>query len=201
MRPARLLALFALSSSLLIANPSVGHAQSAPNQISANNATGMLPYVTYGGAHENINLTNGNVNLQLPLLTLPGRNKHDFQIGISYDSKMWVVHYLLNPDDGTYSYTWDTQPGPPNFDVGWRLTLPVLQTTMRDFGARTGFNDTGCWSDFVLTMPDGGKHLFRNKVACWGYKPSTGTTGFPTFNRALWDAQDASMIRLDTRAD
>lgn len=178
--------------------PSVAQAQSVPNQVTANNATGTLPYVTYGGVHENINLSTGDVNLQLPLLTLPGRNKLDLNLGISYDSKRWVLHYMWNPDMGVYDYTWDTQPPPPSLGASWHVNLPVLQTTNVDFGVRGGFSDTGCWSSFVVTMPDGSKHLFNNRAACWGYKPSTGTTSYPTFNYPLWDAQDASLMRLDT---
>ena len=47
-------------------------AQSTPNQLSPNNTTGTAPYVMYGGAHENINLATGDLNIQIPLLALPG---------------------------------------------------------------------------------------------------------------------------------
>ena len=172
------------------------YAQSIPNQLSPNNETGTPPYVAYGGVRENINLATGDLNIQIPLLTLPGRNKLDLNIGITYDSKYWVLNYS---DDGLgdLTYLWENQPSAPYLDNSWRFNLPVLQTTEQDFGARSGFSDTGCWSKFVVTMPDGGKHIFQNKAGCWGYN-TTGTHSFPTFNRPLWDAQDTSLMRLDT---
>src|SRR6266496_5061203 len=103
-----------ISLVIVIVIPSLGHGQSVPNQVTANNATGTLPYVTYGGVHENVNLSTGDVNLQVPLLSLPGRNKLDVNLGISYDSKRWVLHYAWNPDTAVYDYTWDVQPPPPS---------------------------------------------------------------------------------------
>jgi RHS repeat-associated protein len=155
-----------------------------------------LPYVTYGGTHENINLATGDVNIQIPLLSLPGRNKLDLNIGITYDSKFWVLNYNVDTI-GDLTYFWQNQPGTPYLDNSWRFNLPVLQTTQQDFGARTGFSDTGCWSNFVVTMPDGAKHMFRNRAGCWGYN-TTGTYSFPSYNSPLWDAQDTSLLRLDT---
>ena len=39
---------------------------------------GIVPLHTYLGGNENINVGTGNVNLQIPLVRLPGRNGHDY---------------------------------------------------------------------------------------------------------------------------
>src|SRR5260370_23319835 len=54
---------------------------------------GMIASHTYLGGSENINLGMGNLNAQIPLLHLPGRNGHDFNLTYSYNSNIWWVFY------------------------------------------------------------------------------------------------------------
>jgi RHS repeat-associated protein len=63
---------------------------------------GLVPYQTYLGESENINLGTGNVHIKIPLLKLPGRNGHDFELYLSYNSQMWYVHNVTTPQ-GTIS--------------------------------------------------------------------------------------------------
>lgn len=63
----RRLALFLLALSTVSFSQNV--TTSAPHQ---ENDTGLKAYATYDGNRENINLSNGNLNINIPLLNLPG---------------------------------------------------------------------------------------------------------------------------------
>src|SRR3982750_219700 len=78
--------VFLLSSNAIVA------AQANPTQVTSSNDTGMRPYQTYAGAHENINLSNGNLSLDIPLLSLPGRNGFNLNFAVHYNSKIWTPH-------------------------------------------------------------------------------------------------------------
>ncbi len=70
--------------------------QSAPaTTVSATNDTGTRPYTPYSTGAGNINLANGNLTLEIPLLHLPGRAGNVFNLSLQYDSKNWVPHYTV----------------------------------------------------------------------------------------------------------
>src|SRR5438128_446948 len=97
-------------SALLLASlflPTTVLAQSRPNQVGPSNDTGLQPYTTYGGVRENINLSNGNLNLQISPLTLPGRKGHDLSPSLEYDSKIYQLHYDNGGTTGQPTYWWD----------------------------------------------------------------------------------------------
>src|SRR5271170_1450971 len=54
-----------------------------------NDQTGISPYQSYGGVRENISLASGNLNLQVPLISLPGRDGHDLTLALEYDSSFY----------------------------------------------------------------------------------------------------------------
>ena len=130
--PLFVLALFAAGS------PDECRAQTALTQLDSNSSTGPAPYSSFGGVHENINLATGDLTLQVPLLTLPGRNGLDLSIGLTYDSKFWNVNYMVDPNNpDAWLYWWTTEDRQPAVDAGisgWRLSLPVLQALNYDLG-------------------------------------------------------------------
>ncbi len=79
---------------------------------------GVVPYQTYLGESENINLGTGNVNIQIPLLKLPGRGGHDFTLNLSYNSQIWYV-FNFTPPQGKATHQYANAPG-------WNLSLPQL---------------------------------------------------------------------------
>lgn len=177
--------------------PSLSFAQSTANQINPGNATGVLPYNTYGGARENINLATGNLNLQVPLLTLRGRNGHDLVLGVNYDSKVWTLNYFYDPDTATQSYSWEYEEREPGVTagylghMGWRLNLPVLESTG---GSETiGPHPTTCsFGGFIVTLGDGSKHRFTNKENCRNY------LGQLVEGSHVSDSVDGAFLRLET---
>ncbi len=183
--------LLLVTASLFIL-PLTTLAQSQPNQINPANATGIQPYNMYGGVRENINLMNGNVNLQVPLLTLPGRNGLDLGVGLEYDSKIWVLHYEIN--EFTDWWWWESEAKVPG--GAWRLSVPVLNATWRKITSSPS-QTTSCWMDFVITLSDGSKHSFDNRANCYKQIGSQWVS-VPASNIPVTDSQDAAYLWLDT---
>src|SRR3981081_2055150 len=144
--PPLLTAFSVLSLASAFLFPPSGRTQSVPNQLNAGTTTGTMPYTTYGGVHENINLSTGDLNLQIPLLTLLGRNGHSLTVNMYYDSKLAILQENLDPNTLNYNYWWG-----PGTGGAWNLGIPSLGTTAVDFGPRSGVTDTNCYAGFVLT--------------------------------------------------
>ena len=134
----------------------VACAQSTSTQIDPNTLTGIMPYNTYGGVRENINLATGDLNLRLPLIHLPGRNGLDYSLDLIYDSKQWKLNNYYDPQSGITVLEWDMDP-----TSGWRLNTPVLITNVTTV---TEKNPATCQGDFMVILADGSKHGFFNPV-------------------------------------
>ena len=190
------LCFFLLILELVLFLPSETSAQSTPNQINTGNATGVMPYNTYGGIRENINLANGNLSLYLPLLTLPGRNGQNLEVALEYDSKIWSLHHQFDPDTATDNYWWDYEyraPAVLGASLGWRLNVPVLESSLYMLGQTSAH----CQGNYIATLADGSKHIFGNRAFC-GHDTSGGTVADPQNNLPVTDSNDAAYLRLDT---
>jgi YD repeat-containing protein len=156
--------------------PVVALGQSAPpTQITPSNDTGVKQYQTYSGSHENINLANGNLSLEIPLLSLPGRNGLNLSLGIQYNSKIWSPHasYGSNSD---LVYNWRSEQNAwPVGDLGWTFDLPFIYSgsiVTDDQGNPIGRTPS------ILVLPGGGKASVE-------------------YGAASMDSQDGSLVHLD----
>ena len=114
--------------------PVVIHAQAPPSQITSSNDTGVKPYAPYGGVRENISLTNGNLNLQVPLISLPGRKGNNVALNLIYDSKFWVLHGGYDETMNVAEYWWEWENvGAVGGPSGWRLNLPRISPGPYEF--------------------------------------------------------------------
>jgi len=185
--------------------PSLIRGQELP-QVNAGNATGVMAYNPYGGAGENINYSNGNLGLNIPLVSLPGRNGHNLDLALEYDSKIFVLnHFSAN---SPYNYYWRYESRVPsivsntnsNMGIGWRLNLPVLQATpMNPFSYEPLLY---CYGDFIITLGDGSKHILGNRTQCFQNDSSPSANPpygpVPADNIYVTDSDDATFLRLDS---
>lgn len=107
-----------------------------------NNDTGTHAYQTYDGARENVSVGSGNVFVSISLLTLPGRNGHNYSVGLISNSQ-----------------TWSFSPIMENFNIG----MVVTRTGAIIFNAHGVVNpDNGiqCTSGYSLTDEQGGVQTF-----------------------------------------
>jgi RHS repeat-associated protein len=126
---------------------------------------GVRPYTPYAGVHENINLTNGNVNLAIPLLKLAGRGGLDLNLEMQYDSKIWHLDVIYSPQDPNSSITarWNSgESGFKPFGIdGWRLNIPELT-----YEATVDMQTSNCYGAAIVRLPDGGRYAFSNNMGC-----------------------------------
>lgn len=172
MRPLRPLFLVALLSTAVLA---VG--QTTSKQLGASNDTGIQPYGIYSGAHENINLANGNLSIQIPLVSLPGRAGHGFTLTLQYDSKNWVIHDLGYSD----------RPGEQTASLLGKCAW------LADAGRRTGRN-TGI--AFSLNAVDHDLRLQRSGAPdpCGSERRGQQLRELADKNRCLQHARPASHV-------
>jgi RHS repeat-associated protein len=98
-------------------------------------ASGPSLPVPYDGESEKVNLSNGNLSVSIPLLTLPGRAGNNLTIAISHDSQTYHLQtqawYMGQQQEQfpmayTVSYqpadSFPTMPG----NAYWRLQIPTL---------------------------------------------------------------------------
>ena len=138
---------------------------------------GIMPNGSYSVSDiENINLLNGNVNIRIPLASLPpiAGGKLSWTITAQYNSKLWNITREQQNDD---PMTW--QPylvDGPGVDGGWRIgsTYQFIFRNIDDDVDRAWYpgnsgvpawdlhliNDFQWWK-VVLRMPDGAEHEFR----------------------------------------
>ena len=78
-----------------------------------------------GGASNSVNLFSGDVALPISLLTLPGRNGLDVQLGISYSSQ---VQQTVNK--------WNLEAPTGILGLGWGMDLPKIVCDHKQTGTR-----------------------------------------------------------------
>jgi YD repeat-containing protein len=151
-----LCAVLAGSSLLVGLGAPLLHAQTAPpTQITPSNDTGTNPYGSYSTDAGNVNLSNGNLNLNIPIVSLPGRNGHNFGLALQYDSKIWSPSATVNTStDITYQWMAE-QRNPAVGDMGWRLSIPGLD--VGPYISDQSGNLIGI-GDYFITLQDGSKH-------------------------------------------
>lgn len=137
------------------------------------------PYATGAG---NVNLTNGNLNLQIPLVSFPGRKGLNFSLSLVYDSKMWTPHpSYASPTDVVYTWKIDQPDSYPIGDFGWHLNTPAL--VGGPWLSDSAGNHVGN-GDYIVTLLDGSRHAL-------------GRTGYNNLNDWSGDAEDGSGVNID----
>ncbi len=187
--------IVSLVLSLNFAN--VGVSQTVPAQVDPSNLTGIMPYNSYGGTRENINLGTGNVNLRIPLVSLPGRGGFEFPLELVYDSKIWDLYYESDPQGSSAWWDTDYNSYGDRSLSGWHLNIPVLNWS--PVSNLNPFHPTTCNGDFIVRLPDGSKHQFAQAgyLSYIGAKTQCMLNGQPVAGTNQYDANDNSYSRID----
>jgi hypothetical protein len=151
-----------------------------PNQPAANPKLGVANGSTYSVSDiESINLTNGNLILNIPLAGLPkGRGDVGQSLSLRYNSKLLETTVETIPN--IENFMTRQRVLIPNETAGWQFVFPSsyqLHITTRPEAERNichpndFYRDAYVWN-VEMIMPDGSKVLFRPT----GYN-DLGTTG------------------------
>src|SRR5215813_11114705 len=169
MSPARNLALvssFACKTlsilCLVLFLGSVARAQTTETNHTPDNVTGLVPFQTYEGLSENINIAAGNLHLEIPIVGLPGRNGQNFKLNLNYDSKFWHTVRTCSSSSGHLICTNSWQPGKPT----WKLSLPTYFAQQADIVQSDSSGRLSCTDKYVLTEETGARIAFPNWAHC-----------------------------------
>ena len=152
---------------------------------------GILPNRSYSLSDiEKINLQNGNVNLSIPLASLPpvAGSQLSWTISAHYNSKQWDV--IRQQADSQFDSSWRPYViDYPALDGGWTISgqyVMTLRNSDEDFArlqypGNSGLspeelnlvNNFSYWK-IVLIMPNGAEHEFRPVDS----SPYSGPVGF-----------------------
>jgi hypothetical protein len=151
--------------------------------------SGVFPYQTYLGEHENINLGTGNLNIQIPVLKLPGRDGHDFVVSYTYNSQIWYLHQFVNPQTQQTIYQWASNQG------GWQWNVPMLTNNSGVAPNTLGSSPYQCNGNYRLKMWDG-RVIYFPSVSTIAYTstPPKGTAPPPSMT-AWWEPREADHFR------
>ncbi len=132
-----------------------------------------MPNQTYIRAKENVNVGGGNLNIQIPIVQLPGRDGHNLDVTLTYNSQNWspVASFSQQNNSDEINIAWRPGSGAATLgSTGWQVNIPVLYaqgaTTFTEGspGANNAYAYHECWTNFVLVMGDGSKYSFPNAV-------------------------------------
>lgn len=141
-----------LAVSLLIAgwfsmNTTAQNSAGTITTISPSFVTGVPAGGSFEGDQENINMANGNLNVRIPLLDLPGLGSFDFKLDLVINSKqvslMGGSSTPDNPGGNTYEGPgWERFPtfGNDISFAGGRLSIPAIYWPDPRFPHRTEYD-------------------------------------------------------------
>jgi YD repeat-containing protein len=96
-----------------------------PAAITPNNNTGDLPYSTQiGTAAEHVELSTGNLIVNIPFISLPGR-KMSFDFGVRYDASFWLTEVR----GGVFQFNVEQRNWLTPTTLGWTTNQPYLTYT------------------------------------------------------------------------
>jgi RHS repeat-associated protein len=134
---------------------------------------GVTPYQTYLGENENINLGTGSLNVKIPILKLPGRNGHNIDINLSYNSQPWYVFSFTNPL-GQTTYSWATGP------YGWSWNIPSVTSETGVPPNSLTMGSYECTGQYRLTLWDGRTIYFPSVYSnCYWINPNGANSPAP----------------------
>jgi hypothetical protein len=185
---------------IVMASSIVCFSQTTRTNITSDNATGLAPGQTFGGSHENIDYSTGDLNIQIPLLTLAGRHGSNLSIGLTYDSKpLLSLNGTWNETEGHGDYTFGPPDDPAALPGGWRLNIPMLQANVHTI-LTPGPTNSACYKNFMVVTADGSSHTFANIAGCATTLKNSPFTVTPdnASNSTTATADDLPVLLLDT---
>ncbi len=212
-----------LTVAMLLIASSAAWAQNANDRgVPAESKPGQSTTSTYERDKiETVNLSNRNLSLYIPLVTIGGRGSASYAIALTYNSKVWSAHHEQddgNPDpffgyppfdhwSATFDDTYMGAPGVNAGGSGWRLSMgPSLKIQKVEIAPipMIECHQINCGYRYVLTrlwlvMSDGSEIELRDNLTDGGpaATPSDGYgqhTSIDQDRGRVWHASDGSGI-------
>lgn len=173
---------------------------------------------------ETVSLTNGNLNVHIPLVTIGGRGSASFTIALNQNNKLWSAHTEVERRDDGFGNFINVRHNTATFDdllgntpntwyigSGWSILLgPAIKVKRVDIDPITcGQVLEGTVFKYVLTkvwlvMPDGSEIEMRDDLTDGApyFKPDVcSNPGQPDRDRGrVWHSTDGKAITYVTDA-
>jgi RHS repeat-associated protein len=134
---------------------------------------GEVPFQTNLQDSESVNLGNGNLHFQIPLVRLPGRDGHDFVYSMSYNSQIWWGNQITDPQGHLHQF-WVS-------NVPWSSSIPILTSDSNVPPPGYPNGQYLCTGNYRVTLPDGRTVHFPIYQNCINAQYSTPA---PQFNQS-----------------
>jgi RHS repeat-associated protein len=154
--------------SLMLLLVSVASAQTTNNAALWSDTAGASLPIPYDGVTDKVNLANGNLNVTIPLVSLPGRAGQN--LDFSYQSDSQTYHLYTFTNEYTTTYSWLNNPWQK-----WGIFYLVDTADLAGFFLQNGGGPFPVYCDhFGVVTPDGSWLTFDNIENCMyqgGYTP------------------------------
>ncbi len=165
---------------------------------------------------ETVNLANGNLSINLPLVTIGGRGSAALTVMLSYNSKVWTgeTQSELVDEGGIqwyrrhYNARYDNFPYYGNLGGGWKLSgAPFIKTQyveINHYSAGCSILEAGCYkyalTKATINLPDGSEVELRDELTN-GAPYLRPTQSHTDRDRGrVWKSTDGSFITYVTDA-
>jgi hypothetical protein len=195
------------------ASPVLSQSNSFDSGTPAESRSGLLTHSSYAQDKiESVNLANGNLSVNIPIVTIGGRGSATYTVSLSYNSKLWTSQSGKDIQDTYHSgVTFDdalnSSPNRIIIGCGWFISKgPVIKTKKVHINPVTIGQGAGNYF-YVLTkawlvLPDGAEVELRDNL----FDGQPGATPPPMhlpidrMRGRVWHSTDGSAITYVTTA-
>ncbi len=180
---------FSFLLSLVISN-SLSYAQGP--EVPPQRALGRDPTGSYlSAANETINLLNGNLNIVIPLISLPGRNGQDVTFSVAYNSKQIMKRAVSGGGTTTYRYEL-LYDGPTQgrwFVNNWPDAKYVEDRWTSPSDGRLYIKPK-----YIITAPDGGMHEMHDVNSSYWILPENKSNRYRSLTSTHMEYDDTTKV-------
>ncbi len=176
---------------LLVPGAGIIHAQDALQSIGIQPFSEQIPV-----QNGSVNVSNGNVHLEFPLVALPQRGANPLEAKIVYDSNLWYQ------ENSTYAYQTGNSGGTIGSLAGWNITSSIdvgyvdSVLTPHNICHLDGSEDYDAYTYPTWTSSDSVTHRFDSLSYSLGFVNSCGDYTSMTTPVASAVADDGSGYRM-----
>ncbi len=160
---------------------------------------------------ETVNMTNGNLTIQLPLVSIGGRGSAGVTVMLSYNSKLWGGamdrENIGSQETPEYINHFGTKFNDENSGAGWKLSAgPKLKRRAVEIDPYTaGCSDSGCYKYVLtklwITLADGSEVEIRDADTNGAPYLRPSQTSVDRDRGRIWKSTDGSFITFVTDAN
>src|SRR5581483_11178118 len=161
----------------------------ARSQENPNIEQGLKPYGSFqGGNIDSVDLTNGNLNIKVPLWSVPQRGALKFNYSIVYNHKNWYNKLLCS---GQHCFP------------TWAFSYPIGVNIVSDTDIKTlcGPSSISIGLDCAVTTPDGYAHHTYGGNVVGGNGHALDASGFQTWVGSAIDPITGQLAYQGVTAD